>query len=100
MPQIPEPEIGVIFPQQKTILRPRGEHTIGLVGPLGNKIVNQHPRIRFRSLEDKWGFPADLQYSINPGHETLGSSLFVTRGAIYLPGMKESAYQFGFLGRF
>ena len=46
-----EPLVGVVRPQRQPVLRPRGEHPIGLGDPLGNEVVDHHPEVAFGAVE-------------------------------------------------
>ena len=37
-----EPQVGIVLAQQDAVLRAAGEHAVGLFGPLGDQVVDQH----------------------------------------------------------
>src|SRR5690606_41669144 len=77
-----------------TTFRPRSEHPVGLLGSLGDQIVNQYPDICLVPFKDQGVFFIDFQVGVYPGHKALGSGLLVARGPVDLSRKIEVVYQF------
>ena len=55
-----EPQVGIVLPQRETVLRARGHHAVGLVRPLGDKVVDEHADVRLGPPQDEGGLAAQL----------------------------------------
>ena len=93
-----EPLIRIVLAQQEPVFRPRGKHPVRLPGILRDEIVDQHADIGLRAIQDQRRVPLDLKGRIDPGHESLGRSLFISRSPVDLPGMIQTLHVFGFEG--
>ena len=87
--------VGIVLPQQYAILGPRGEHTVGLVNPLGHQVVNQHSDIGLRTPEDERSLAAELQHCVDASHQPLAGGLLVARGTVDLASKIEVLHPLG-----
>ena len=72
-------------------LRPRREHPVRLVGPLGDQVIDQDPRIALGAAETTSGSkPSDLARRIESRHQPLAGGLLIPRGAIDLPRQEQT----------
>src|SRR5947207_5826916 len=60
--------VSIVVPQCQSTLRPRCEHTIGLVDAMCNEIINQYTHIRFLALYAEERSLLCGQCRIDPGH--------------------------------
>src|SRR5690348_7880110 len=67
-----------------------GKHAVGLAGPPGHQIVDQHAKVGLAALWHPGLALAAGERSIDAGDDSLRSSLFVTRRAVDLPGEEEA----------
>ena len=82
-------QVGVAGAQEETALGAGGEHTIGFIGALGDKVINHHAEVGFVARKNE-GSPTLLpECGVDPGVEALGGGLFVARGAIDLSSEVE-----------
>src|SRR5262249_35207615 len=78
--------VSVVMPQHQPVFRPRREHAIWLIHPLGDQIVDKHADIRVATIQLNSRTTHCGQARINSGNKTLASSLFVTCRPVYLTG--------------
>ena len=95
----PQPQICVILAEEKPVFCPAGHHPVRLMVFLGHQVVNEHPDIRFRPVQDQHFFSQYLHGRVNPCHQSLGSRLFVSRASIKLPSGKQTFDLLKFQGR-
>lgn len=83
--------VGIVGAERQTELGPRREHPIGFGDATARKIVDHHAEVAPRAAEvERLALP-DRKGRIEPRREPLGSGLFVTGGAVDLPGEVEPA---------
>ena len=90
--------VGVIDSQVQAKLGSRGKHSIGLVGPLRDEVINQNPRIGAGSVEDDRFEILDRASGVDAGHDALAGRFFIACGAVDLSGKIETLDPLGFEG--
>ena len=64
------------------------KYPIRLVDSLGNEIIDQDSNVGLVTAEAKTISTLNEMRGVYPGHQTLASSLLITRRAVNLPRMK------------
>ena len=77
-------QVGVVLPQQETILGPGGEHAIRFFGTLGDQVIDQHADISLVAADDEFRRPLYLQRRVDPSDDSLGRRLLIARRAVDL----------------
>ena len=88
--------VGIVDAQVQTELRPRREHAVGLVGALGNKIVDQDSGVRLRAIENQRRLLLHLQRGVDARHQSLTGGFFVARCAVDLSAEEQACNLAGF----
>ena len=57
IPNGAHPLVRVVLAVEEAVLGPGGHHPVGLVGPLGHQVVDEHTDVPLTSVQDKWGAP-------------------------------------------
>src|SRR5262249_39977750 len=83
--------ICIVNPQVQPELRARSKHAVGFVGPLRDQIVNQNGRVGLGAIKNQRWLLLDFQSRIDPRHQSLTRSFFVSRSAVYLAGEEQSS---------
>ena len=79
-----QPQIRVIWPQPKTILRPGGKHPIRLTHTHSNQIVNKYANHSLCPIKNERLFSGNRPGGVQTSNQALRRSLFVTGSAIDL----------------
>src|ERR1700736_2302507 len=69
--------------------RTRRKHAIRLIRALRNQIVDKNRRISLSAVENQRSHVLHLQRSIDPRHQSLTRSLFISRSTIDLAAQKK-----------
>ena len=85
VPHGAQPPVGVVLPVEEPVLGAGGHHAVGLVGALGDQIVDEHPDVPLIPPEHQRLPPQNLQRRVHPGHKALGGGLLIPGGAVELP---------------
>src|SRR5713226_3916908 len=99
--------VGIVNAKMEAELGARGEHSVRLVGALGNEVIDQDRRIRLGAIEDEWWLTLYFQASIDARDNSLAGGFLVSAGAVDLAGEEEAfnllclkrAFQFGGIDR-
>ena len=80
------------MPQEKAVLRPRGEHPVGFVHALGDEVIDQHPDVRLVPPQDERLSAQRVESRVDTRHDALRGSLLVSRGTVDLTGTEEACH--------
>ena len=80
-----EPLVGVVLPVEQAVLGAGGHHPIGLVGALGDQVVDEHPDVPLVPAENQGLLSLNFQRGVDPGYKTLNGGLLIAGGAVELP---------------
>ena len=86
-------QIGAVDVQEQPVLGARGEHSVGLGGPLEHQVVHQHPDVRLAARQDERRFAPHLEGRVDPGHETECRGLLVPGRTVDLPRQEQPAHR-------
>ena len=86
-----QPLVGIVGTEREPILGARREHAIGLGDAARDQIVDHHTEIALRAVEHDVAPLAGPRRRVEPGHQALRGSLFVTGGAVDLASEEKSA---------
>ena len=89
-----EAAVGVIDAQVEAELRARGEHAIGLVGALGDEVVDEDAGVAFGAIHGERRLAFEPQRGIDAGHDALAGGFFIAAGAVDLAGEVEAFHGF------
>ena len=89
-------QYGPALTQQNPIFRSTRKHSIWLICPFVNQVINQHSNVCIRSTQDKCVFFIHRLVCIYSSHQTLTSCFFVTSRSIDLPCEKQIFHQASF----
>jgi hypothetical protein len=81
-----EPQIGVVFAQGKPILGAAGEHAIRLGHTARHKVIHQHAQVGLVAPRAPRLALLHEERRIDATQQSLRGGLFVTGGAVDLPG--------------
>src|SRR5262249_52739789 len=84
-----EPEIGVVDPQQQTVLRTGREHAVGLETTLGDQIIDQDANVGLVASEAHARQSLRAPPSIHSRDESLSGGFLVTGCSVDLAGEKQ-----------
>ena len=76
--------VRVVLPVQQPVLAAGGHHAVGLVGSLGDQVVNQRADVALIPPEDERLLALQLPCGVHPGDEALDGRLLVPGGAVEL----------------
>ena len=93
---IHEPVTGIVLPKYKTALRPAREHAVRFISSFRDEIVDQHADVGVLPTEHERFLTTYGKRGVNPCHDPLCGSLFVSGCAVDLPGKVKSADSFRF----
>src|SRR4029077_5550142 len=79
-----ETDVGIILTKEQAVLRSTGKHPVRLLAPAGPQNIDKNANVCFGSGENEGRFCEDFETGIDPCHQPLGCSLFVTGSAIDL----------------
>ncbi len=96
MAHLGQPKISIVLPEQKPIFSSRCEHPIRLRRSLGNQIINQNSDVCLVAPNDNGIQSFGSAGGVDSSHESLGTSLFVSRRAINLACQEQIAAYFCF----
>ncbi|MNF34622.1 hypothetical protein D3C84_154680 [compost metagenome] len=89
-------QVGVVFAQDQPVFGARGEHAVRLLGAQGDQVVDQHADIRLVAARAPAVLALGAQRGVAAGQQTLRTGLFVTGGAVDLPGEEQAGDHLGF----
>ena len=95
VPVAHQAKVGVVLSEHQAVFGPAREHPVGLFGPLGDQVVDQHADVGFVAPEDEGLFPFDRQGGVDTRHQSLGRRLLVAGGTVDLAGEVEVFDLFG-----
>ena len=81
--------IGIVLAKQYSVLGTRGEHAVGLVHALRDKVVNEHAYVGLVAMQDELLLALEFQCRIDAGNKSLSCRLLVAGGAVDLSGKVE-----------
>ena len=67
-------------------LRTRGEHSVRLVYPHRDQIVDQHARVAFAPVQGESRLTLEHERRVDPRHNPLAGSLLIATGPVDLSG--------------
>ena len=86
-----EAAVRVVDAQVQAELGARGEHAVGLVGALGDEVVDEDAGVGLGAVERERRFAASrCQRGVDAGHQALAGGLLVAAGAVDLAGEVEA----------
>ena len=85
-----EAAIGVVDAQVQAELGARGEHAIGLVGALGDEVVDEDAGVAFGAIHGERRLALEPERGVDAGHDALAGGFFVAAGAVDLAGEVEA----------
>ena len=86
VPPAGQPLVGVVLPEEQAVLAAGGHHPVGLVGALGDKIVDEGADVALRPGEDEIALAPQLPHGVDPGRKALDCRLLVPGRTVELPG--------------
>ena len=92
--------ICVVLTEFDAVLRSCSHHTIGLVGALCHKVINEHTNICFITAQDERCFAFNLSHCIDTCHKALRPCLFIATASVDLTCGKKVFDRFCFKGGF
>ena len=78
------PLVGVVLPVEQAVLGAGGHHPVGLVGALGDQVVNEHPDVPLVPAEDQGLLALNFQRGVHAGNKALNGGLLIAGGAVEL----------------
>ena len=96
--QLRQTEISIVLTQKNAVFRPRGKHTIRLINPLIDQVIDQHANVSLVPSQHERIFTFQFPMCIDSRHQTLRSSFLVTRRSIDLAGEEQPVDNAGFQG--
>ena len=91
-----QPKTGIVLPEDESSLGSACEHAVGFVSSFRDEIVNQHANVGVLSAEHKGLFTTYGKRGIDPRHDPLRGSFFVSCCAVDLSGKVKSGNSFRF----
>ena len=91
---VPQPEVGIVFPEQKPVFRPRGKKTIRLFCSQSHQIIDQYTDIGLSPVQYQRLLVSGIFDRINSRHKPLRRRLFISGSTVDLPGQKQSRNPF------
>lgn len=82
--------ISIVLAVEQAILRPGGHHPVGLLGSLGDQVINENANIAIGALENERLPPLHLKCRIGAGYEALHRRLLIARRAVELSRAVEA----------
>ena len=87
-------QIGIILPQEYSVLRPGGKHSVWFIDSLCNQIIYQNTYIRLIPSKYEFSFTLNLQGSIDACYKTLGGRFLIAGCSVHLPGEIQILHYF------
>ena len=85
VPELCEPPVGVVLPQEQAVFAAARHDAVGLVRTLGHKIVDECADVALRAGENKGRLPREPARGVHAGNKALYGGLLVTGRAVELP---------------
>ena len=86
VPPAGQPLVGVVLPEEQAVFAAGGHHPVGLVGALGDEIVDEGADVALRPGEDEIALAPQLPHGVDPGRKALDCRLLVPGRTVELPG--------------
>ena len=88
-----ESRIGIVLTQKDAVFGTRGKHSVRLINPLSDQIVDKHTDICLVALQRERAFACAEQCGVDASDESLSGSFFVASGAVDLSGEEQTAHE-------
>ena len=98
MPDVAQTFICVVLSVDQTVFGAGGHHAIGLVGALGDQIVDEGADVAVAAAEDQRFLALNLQRGIDTCHKALYRCFLIAAGAVELTCAVQTADDLGFHG--
>ena len=85
-----QPPVGVVLPQHQAVLAAGGHDAVGLLGALGDEVVDEGADVALGALEDEVPLAPELPRGVDPRREALDGGLLIAGGAVELPRPVEA----------
>ena len=85
-----QPPVGVVLPQHQAVLAAGGHDAVGLLGALGDEVVDEGADVALRALEDEVPLALEFPRGVDPRREALDGGLLIAGGAVELPRPVEA----------
>ena len=93
---LPKPQVCIILPQKKAVLRPGSHHPIRLPVFFGHQIINQHTDVSLRTIQYHRLSSHNFHGRIDTGHKSLYCCLLITGASVKLSSGKKPPDLFEF----
>ena len=80
----------IILTQYQPTLSTRGEHSVWFICSLRDEIINHYTNISILTAENQWFTTLNRECSVNAGHYTLSSRLFIASCTINLSSKEKT----------
>ena len=87
-----EAAVGVVDAQVQAELGARGEHAVGLVGSLGDEVVDEDAGVALAAVHGEGRLAFEPERGVDAGHDALAGGFFVAAGPVDLPGEVEALH--------
>src|ERR1700758_1886769 len=89
-----ESAVRVVNAQVQAELRTRGEHAIGLVGALGDEVVDENARVALGAIHGEGRLTLEPERGIDAGHDALAGGLLISAGSVDLASEVKAFHAF------